>query len=35
VTVVDGVEPHQRGEQPHVGLRDGVADEVAAVREPV
>jgi hypothetical protein len=39
VAVVDGVEAHQRREQAHVGLGDGVADEIAlpgeAVREPV
>ncbi len=35
VAVVDGVEADQGGEQPDVGLGDGVADQVAAVRQPL
>src|SRR5690606_23554782 len=35
VTVVDGVEPHERDPQPDVGLGDGVPDEVAAGGEPL
>ena len=35
VAVVDRVEADQRGEQPHVGLGDGVADQVALVGQPL
>ena len=35
VPVVDGVEADQRGEQPHVGLGDGVAHEVPLAGEPL
>lgn len=31
VTVIDGVEAHEGGEQPDVGFGDRVADEVALV----
>jgi hypothetical protein len=35
VAVVDGVEPGERREQPHVGLGDGVAHQVALRRQPL
>jgi hypothetical protein len=35
VPVVDGVEPDQRGEQPHVRLGDRVAQEIPPVDQPV
>ena len=35
VAVVDGVEAGQRGEQPDVGLGDGVADQIPLVRQPL
>ena len=35
VAVIDGVEAHQRGEEPDVGLGDGVADQVALARQPL
>lgn len=33
MAVVDGVEPDQRGEQPHVGFRNGVSHEVPLAGE--
>ncbi|QGW33453.1 hypothetical protein MAA44156_03270 [Mycobacterium avium subsp. avium] len=35
VAVVDGVEPGQGGEQPHVGLGDGVAHQVSPIGQPI
>ena len=35
VAVIDGVEAHQRGEQPPVGLGDALADQIALPREPL
>ncbi|MCY1223315.1 hypothetical protein D9M72_354360 [compost metagenome] len=33
MAVVDGIEPDQRGEQPHIGFRDGVSHEVPLAGE--